>query len=186
MTYSLLIPIDCPSSSGSGAAVVCELRPQPFRNWAAGDMEEPDILLDLRLVLRKLAVRDKVLFLDSIGQGSLPMLGLTAGEGDMTAFSLKYEPEGVSGLLNCSLSREPEEADVKEGRCACVVSFESIVSSRGATSLLLVRRLMGSPVNGLILGESSGAAGAEADWACEASVAMQESRMLLRRGLGRG
>ena len=48
-------------------------------------MDEPDILLDLRLVLRKLAVRDKVCLRDIIGQGSLPMEGLTAGEGDMTA-----------------------------------------------------------------------------------------------------
>lgn len=138
-------------------------------------MEEPDILLDLRLVLRKLAVRDRVGLRDIIGQGSLPILGLAAGDGLMTAELLKYEPEGVSGLFNCSLSSEAVEADVKEGNC--VASCESIVSRRGATSLFLVRRRTGSPVKGFILTESSGAAGAEA-----VSSDMAESRVLRRRG----
>ncbi|KAH0445794.1 hypothetical protein KCU90_g85, partial [Aureobasidium melanogenum] len=87
------------------------------------------------LVLRKLAVRDRVGLRDIIGQGSLPILGLAAGEGLITAELLKYEPVGVSGLLNCSLSSEAVEADVKEGNC--VASCESIVSRRGATSLFL-------------------------------------------------
>ena len=138
-------------------------------------MEEPDILLDLRLVLRKLAVRDKVGLRDIIGQGSLPMEGLAAGEGDMTAELEKYEPAGVSGLLNCSLSSEAIEAEVNEG--ICVASCESMVSRRGAASLFLVRLLMGSPVKGFILTESSGAAGAEA-----VSSDMEEPRVLGRRG----
>ena len=138
-------------------------------------MEEPDILLDLRLVLRKLAVRDNVVLREIIGQGSLPMRGLTAGEGDMTAELLKYEPAGVSGLLSCSLSNEAVDADVREG--ICVASCESIVSRRGAASLFLVRLLIGSPVKGFILTESSGAAGVEA-----VSSDMDEPRVLGRRG----
>lgn len=81
-------------------------------------MDEPDILLDLRLTLRKLAVRDRALSLGRImGQGSLPMLGDALGEGERTADDdKKPEFEGVSGLLSWSLSREAVEAEVKQGR----------------------------------------------------------------------
>lgn len=93
----------------------------------------------------------------------------------MTAELVKYEPAGVSGLLSCSLSNEAVDADVKEG--ICVASCESIVSRRGVASLFLVRLLIGSPVKGFILTESSGAAGAEA-----VSSDMDEPRVLGRRG----
>ena len=81
----------------------------------------------------------------------------------------------MSGLLSCSLSNDAVEADVNEG--SVVASCESIVSRRGAASLFLVRLLMGTPVKGFILTESSGAAGAEA-----VSSDMDEPRVLGRRG----
>lgn len=149
--YSLCRPKDWPSSSGEG--LLTESLPQRERNADAGDKpEDADRLDDCRLSLRRLQARvDLALSCRNMGHGSEPMRGVMIGDAVGEAVS---GSDGEMGVCTPSSEVDNVDADVIEADCADpsrTPSWESMVESFGAVSLLLVRRLTGSPVKGLIL-----------------------------------